>query len=608
MKRLILSIGIVSLIIVAIVASLPLFVSSATVRSYIVSQLTELTGRSVSFRGDPQVSFSPFLGIEINDLEVSDPLASEGGKPLLHVSKIQAQLDIFPALIGEIKITQYRLVRPMLNLKKYTDGNSNWNFKTGKLRDAYERTQQQIQQSESVEPVPATLGTFSIVDGVIQYEDTISDSSESITAISGTIRWPSTEDSASFQGTGIWHGENITGSVVAEQPMHLMAGGQSGMRWDIDSAPATLKFSGEANTLSNFFIKGNVELKTPSVRRLSDFIATDATSFVFPGAIELSGNIEATTSAIKVTEALATVAGHTGTGVLSLTHDEVGTFSLDGTLAFDTVDLTGSLVDLAENIEALSPSSGSDETKVDLRISASKVETGFLELNQVAAAINATGQNWTFDIGDAQIFEGNLVAKIGKRQDADDSLILVDLNASDINVRALFNFISTEAIELTGTGKVTANLRSRSLSGLMAADGLNGSLTASVADGAVNGINIPGLLANPSGEENSDFDETELGGNTTFQSTDFKLFITNGIASLSQATLNSDDATIKMIGRVDLRQGNLALRAQEITESGPEPERLFIGGTLKAPLVSLKKSSLEVNQSNSGDGSPAISN
>ncbi len=595
MKRLIMLIGLVVLIIAGIVASLPLFVSSSTVRGYIVSQLTSLTGRDVSFHGDPRVSFSPFLGLEISDLEISDPQASEGENPLLHVSKVQAQLDILPALLGEIKITQYRLVRPELNMKIYLDGTSNWHFREGQLRDAFEQALNVAQSGEQDSEVSATLGTFAVVDGVIKFEDTISGLMEDITSINGSIGWPTTSAPASISGTAIWHGENVEISAVAAEPMLLMAGGQSATEWQFKSAPVTMGFSGNANTLSSLFIKGKIDLQTPSVRRLSDFVDTDLTGIHFPGAIRISGNIEATADAIRVTETEADIAGHPASGVLSLSIDEVGNASLDGTLAFDTIDLTGYLMETAENIEELSLPPDADGVNVDLRISANTIDAGSVELKQVAAAVNVAGSYWTFDIGDSQIFGGTLVAKIGKRDNEGTSLILMEATGNDFDTEALFGLFPESSIGISGKVKIAANLRSKNLTGLMNMDGLNGVVTANMTDGTVQGIDMNGLLAMETEEQNSDIDEAQLGGGTSFQNANFKLFIHNGVASLSQSEMNNDTTAIRLQGRVDLRQGNLALRAQKVTEGEPEAERLFIGGTLNAPLVSLKKSGLRQN-------------
>ncbi|MGI9353144.1 MAG: AsmA family protein [Rhizobiaceae bacterium] len=591
MKRLVISMAVLLLFLAGIVASLPLFVSSGTVRSYILDELESLTGRNVSFRGDPGVAFNPFLGVEISDLSISDPLANPGEEPLLNVSKVQAQLDLLPALFGEIKITQYRLVRPQLNMKVYSDGSSNWNFKSGKLNKAFQSTVKHIQNSDAPDPQSATLGTFSIVDGIIRYEDTITGQTDDITSINGTVEWPSTSEAAIVDSTAIWHGENVISSYEISDPLRLMAGGESNVSLQFESAPARITFSGTANMLASLFVKGNLELRTPSLKRFSEFLVAELAGLNLPGSIEMTGSIEATTESVRLADTNVNISGHSATGVLSLTRDEVGNAAFNGTLAFDTIDLSDFLAQEIEKIEQLtSTNDNTDGLKVDLRMSANVIDAGIIELEEVAAALNVTGENWTFDIGDSQALGGTLIARIGKRLEEDNPLILMDLTATDVDAAAVSDIFPDRSISLTGKGTFSANLRGKSLTSMLNTNGLNGSVNANLSNGSIVGIDIPGLLSGSFNNTDGNSNEIVLGQGTSFETSEFRFFISNGIASISQSSIDSANAVIQMIGRVDLRQGNLALRAQEITEDGPEPERLFIGGTLKAPLVSLKYS------------------
>ena len=604
MKRFMMMLAVLMLILAGIVASLPLFVSSSTVRTYILEHLEGLTGREVTFRGDPGVSFNPFLGIEIRDLIISDPMANEGDPPLLDASKVQAQLEIIPALFGQIKISQYLLVRPRLNLKVYTDGNSNWHFKKGKLHVAFKETKENLQEENSNTTITAELGTFLIDDGTVSYEDTITGQTENITSINGTILWPTTNQQAIFNSTAIWRGEIVASQFELSKPLKLMAGGESEASISFESAPAAIEFTGSANMLSNLFVKGDLELNTPSLRRFSEFFVTDFTDFYLPGTIDLSGKIEATGDAMRLTDAQMSIAGHNANGVISLGWDEIDNASIDGTLAFDTIDLSTFIEENSETIEQLTSPGETKGIKVDLRVSANSIDVGFLELSQVAAAVNVAGDNWTFDVGDSQTLGGNLIARIGERQEEDGPLVLMEVTAMDVDAASVSELFPERLIGMTGKGNFNASLRSKNFAGLLGVSGLNGSLTAGLENGSITGIDIPLLLSgnndNPIG--------ADLGDKTEFENARFNFFLNNGIASISQSSIDNQQSKIQMIGRVDLRQGNLALRAQEVTDGAPEPERLFIGGTLKAPLVSLKKSKLEQKESQEPDNEETISN
>ncbi|MEO1141713.1 MAG: AsmA family protein, partial [Pseudomonadota bacterium] len=140
MKRIVyLLIGVV-LLLSALVVSIPFLLSSDIVRAGLLSNLKELTGRNVTFRGNPTISFQPFLGIEISELVVSGLPDANDQTPLLKVETVNAQLDILPALLGNVEITQYQLVRPELDLRIYQHGKANWEFEKGSLREVFTPT------------------------------------------------------------------------------------------------------------------------------------------------------------------------------------------------------------------------------------------------------------------------------------------------------------------------------------------------------------------------------------------------------------------------------------------------------------------------------------
>ena len=147
MKRIIAIVGIVACLIAAGILCLPLFLSSDLVRGRILNHLTSLTGSTVSFRGTPTVSFRPFLGIEISDLIVKDPHSDEPKANLLQVESIKAKLDFLPALIGNIEISKYQLIRPKLNLTRRANGKSSWNFKSGTLKTALDARKRKLETS-----------------------------------------------------------------------------------------------------------------------------------------------------------------------------------------------------------------------------------------------------------------------------------------------------------------------------------------------------------------------------------------------------------------------------------------------------------------------------
>ena len=190
-----------------LVASIPLLLSSISVRDTIKIQFRELTGKEIEFTGDPSITLQPLFGLEVSDFVVFEPSEIENGNPLLQIDKVKAQLDILPLLNGDISISNYTLVRPRLNLKRTGDGIANWYVDRGSFFEELSLVKEAIEANDEPEPVDVSIGRFTIVDAVVSYENEISGVSETITSFDGLLEWQNGDVPLKIVGGGIWHNE-----------------------------------------------------------------------------------------------------------------------------------------------------------------------------------------------------------------------------------------------------------------------------------------------------------------------------------------------------------------------------------------------------------------
>ena len=410
MKRAI-KIAVLALVIVsAIVASLPLLVSSESVRTRILAHLGDLTGREVTFRGEPEVSINPFLGIEISNLVVPDPLAGPDNPALLTVERVRGQLNILPLLVGNVEIGQYQLLRPVLSLRVYGDGQANWKFEQGILHQQL----QAASENEGGFQQSARFGKFELSDGTLEYENEISGTTEKITNIDGMFDWPDTTSATQFMGKGVWRGEQIETNVIIEESLKLYSNQNSQVEFSVVSSPLTSTFSGTANLISDLFVSGEVDVQSPSVSRLSQLLGLELGYFRLLGELSAQGKLEATLNEFKLADAEINLSGNTATGVIHITRDEVGSSKVGGTLAFENIDIGSYLAEVSKDSEATEIQIDKD-TKVDLRISADALQFSNVSLTEVGAAIYINDGNWSFEIGDSLGLGGNLLARLGER-------------------------------------------------------------------------------------------------------------------------------------------------------------------------------------------------
>ena len=586
MKRVFVTLSVLAVMTVAVVGALPLLVSSTTVRTAVLDHLQELTGRDVTIRGNPAISFSPFFAIELDDLAISDPLTNEDDPPLLRVSKVQARIEILPALLGKIQFGEYRLLSPRLNLKVYPEGISNWEFEQGLLHEAVSKAQQNANTDKPAgRKIRARLGNFDILDGAVQYENLISGVSREVTGINVNLNWPEVEGALFADGSGIWRGENIELSTSIGSPVDLMAGGDSEISFALQSTPLQLDFEGNANMISSLFLQGQVSLESPSTRRISEFLEAEIGDF---GSLSIAGDLEATSQSMRLTNARLGIASNSAQGAVSLSFDEIGNSKIDGTLAFDTLDFSTLFT---EQTAAEGEAQIADQTKntqIDLRISANAVDAGFMRLSEVAAILTADPEGWAVDIGDSSTFGGNLIAKFGERIQGENKEGFLDATSTGIESQELSALFSNHKIRIAGKSAMKMNLRGDNIRDVLSRRKINGFFEARFEEGSIDGIDLPRLLSNDTENEEDRSERLELGSETRFTGAETRMFITNSIATIAKSSVQADEMVIRLFGRIDLRQGNLSLRALQVTDDGQDSERLFLGGTLRDPLVSLK--------------------
>ncbi len=587
MKRIAIIAGFLVCLVILGILSLPFILSSDVVRGRILAHLNDLTGNAVNFRGAPSVSFSPFLGIEVSDLTVVDPHSENEQGMLLRVESVKAKLDLLPALIGNVEISEYQLIRPELNLIAREDGKASWDFKSGSLQQAISNAQQTSEETSETDDVKARLGSFDIVDGSIKYRDTSNNISREVAGIAGRVLWTNTSDSMEVDVDAIWRNEKISVAAMIEEPIKIFGGGESALSTNFVSGPLTFDYSGKANMFSNLFVEGNFEGSTPSINRLAEFLRTDLGSLRIIGSWSAKGKLNATLETTLLSDATLQINDNTATGVVRLAQTESGGQKLDGTLAFDEIELAETLTSsdsVADPIENAAP----ENFDIDLRISANAINTGRFALENVAAVINSNKNGWKIDIGNADAFGGSLVAQIASEvTDAGKQLALkFTTKASD--AEALESIIGKQQWSIEGAldlkGDLRTQLRAKSLAELR----FNGELVAASKEGSIDGIDLvevfEGIQKGSSGVVRS----AAKDGNTDYDAMDFKVFLSNSIASISKASIIADGTQIQLLGDADLTKGTLAIRAQRLDEEGPIPGRIIIGGTLNDPLVTVR--------------------
>ncbi len=596
MRRIVYSALTVLVVAVAALSALPLFVSGEGVRQQILDSVLSITGREMTFRDTPRITFNPFLGFELNDVVFNDANAAAADAPFLRMERLQGRLKILPALAGRAEMSNYRFVRPQFNLRVHGDGTTNWVFPQGRIwnvlnaaRAAREATPAG-QKPELSGIATLQLGTVEIVDGTFNYDDRRNGRHETFTNFNGHLSWPGTSSNWSMDGNFIWRNEAFKFGAGSSQPLLLLSGGTAPFTAELSSGALDFSFEGEANLIADLHLAGNAKLATPSLRRLAGLHAATLPPGSTLSAFSVSGTLDATPGRLSFTGADVQLDGNSGSGALQLSFDKQVP-KLAGTIAAGQIDLTPYLADLAAKGGEASPVQDGLPMlamDIDLRLSAATAKAARLSLSDVAATVSLQKGEAAFELGNASAFGGVLTAKFKLRRQ--EGLYKAELNAtaSAFDAAAAIRMAGAEKSPLSGTASFETRLAASSADMAEIHKAVTGQVTGKIENGVLAGVDFAELMRQ-SQTENADI--SKLAGETAFRTVDANLTLNRSHAEINRIAISNSRVLAQIAGRADLMQGGLALRmlltpSQPAPDGAPAPEaRLVVGGSIANPVL-----------------------
>ncbi len=120
-------IGLVALVVVVFGAA-AIFLATIDANDYkelIANKVSEATGRTLSIEGDIELSFFPWLGLELGQTHLSNA-PGFGDAAFARVNAVQVRVALLPLLRGEVKADTVSLKGLRLNLSRSKAGVTNW--------------------------------------------------------------------------------------------------------------------------------------------------------------------------------------------------------------------------------------------------------------------------------------------------------------------------------------------------------------------------------------------------------------------------------------------------------------------------------------------------
>ncbi len=163
-------IGLVLLLIVAAVVILPMVIDPNDFKDQIISRVEQETGRDLKIDGDLKLSVFPWLGIEIEGLELGNAKGF-GSEPFAAVKRAAVRVKLMPLLSRELEVDSIGLDGLVLNLSRAKEGRSNWaDLQKDETSEA--EPSGSTSKEESSDELPSlAIGGIDIADAKVSWDD-----------------------------------------------------------------------------------------------------------------------------------------------------------------------------------------------------------------------------------------------------------------------------------------------------------------------------------------------------------------------------------------------------------------------------------------------------
>lgn len=614
-----------------LLAVIPFIVSTDAIRIRVAQEISSWTGYNVELREAPRLTVFPVLKASLNGVTLSKQ-TDNGQKAMMSADRIEVELSPIDALMGHISFTETQVIRPHVlmdapisNFSGFLEAIANSSGRLGTaIRAARALNDSANNNTAAPQQLSQPFGRVMVKDGIISFNPQGADKDELITAVNATFDWPRTTSSASFSGKAKWRGQQSQFTVTAAQLLPLFARGTSDVSLDFVSQPVNLTFQGKANVSDNSFFEGALNVKAPSLPGAFRWLNLPPIAGIEDmGETTASTNLTANHQRLRLADLDMQIAQSSAKGFLEITLGQSQP-NITGTLAFETLDLHklfALFIPLPVK-QAVSPNDRgtTDEidtrliskSEVDLRLSAQNAKAGQVSMTGLGAAIQIRGGRANFDIGDAKAFGGTVQMNLQIIRDLKTALAEWRFNASDIDSNQFLQIFGFDKPIISGKGNVSMSMKGPANRWSQLFSAAQGNVSAQLNNGQMQGFSLPDFLQKAREQR---FFGLQRKDNVAlaFNRLEVKASLADGVASLDQARIATNDGTLNLAGIVPFVDRSLALSGEVTFPSDQSPQTqqptsgdnatanetpgkmpfsFFVGGSWDRPFISPSTSAI----------------
>lgn len=614
------------LLIVAI--AVPFLVPLSAYKAELASRVREATGRDLLIAGEMRATVFPNLGIRAEKVALSNPRGFADAS-MAEIEALTLEVAFLPLLSGDVQVKRFILQKPVIRLEVNAAGKPNWDFSPRQVAALFEANPSaagglsfvsNAYAAPAANPAAApakasisalknlSLEAMSIENGTVSYFDQRSRQRQTVTGLNLDAALPGMNSALTLAGEALVNERNVAFSLKADAPLKLSQGGESPVSLEVKAKSLMqLEFKGNASLTG---AKGAFEFDSPSLPKLSAWLGSDmgwrgntALSFAVKGNLSCDMSrcaLGGGDLALDALRAKGDMAASFGGSVPSI-QAKLAAGALDLTPYLMTADAGGNerVFAFIPAAHAQSGGTGWSQERIDLSglralnayiaITAESLRLPQLTVDKLVADANIRSGVLALDVPQAGIFGG--AVKLNMRADGNGDVPAIDSRGSFSGIRAEKALPAlTGNDRLSGAAQGEFNLSGRGASQAQIISALSGNGSLRFTDGAIKGIDIPGMVRNiksafsgeAGGSQKTDF--SELGG--TFA-------ISQGILRNNDLAMKAPLMRLKGAGTVDLprRYVNYRLEPELVNtlkgQGGKDKEGLGVPVIVEGPFERL---------------------
>ena len=572
MKRILVVLAGVAAIAVAAVFITPVLIPGSAVKDQLANYVRQSTGRQLQISGDGRFQLFPSTGVTFEGLTLSGP-DGDAQRPFLRAEAVTAELDLLSLVGGGISFDALTLDTAIIDLRTNPDGSGNWEFSAATPSTAGQPPAIAFASTAMAAPSRLSIHQIKLRNSTVRYHAPEGGATIEMVDANVALRMPASDRPATLSGGFSFLGETFDVDGTLETPARLRSGARAALRAEISGRPATVRFDGHITPERG--LAGTISASSDQPATV--FALAGATAAPALKRASMEARLDAAEDTLRLSDLRAALDDMTATGELAVS-TQGSRPALTGQIAFDTLNLDAFRLQpvardtastrgaglwpahAAPGDEIALKLDGLDALNANLDLTAGTITRQALTARDAAARVRLRDAVLAMDLSRLQLYGGRASGDVDISDHQGVPVISARLNLVDVDALPLFADVSdfdwlsgrlNGGLKLASGGATLGDLRAR----------LQGSADMRINGGALEGLDLPGMLARLQAGEIDEFGRRD-GVQTEFSRLAATWAIRDGVAKTDDLQLEGPFVTATGSGTVDARQERLDLKLQ----------------------------------------------